>query len=216
MANNCLRSSFHHFLYTCTAIHAFAGEVEKMRHLVLLLMWWFSQCSIIFSLKVLDACSAPGNKTVHLAALMRGKGKIIACELNKERVIRLKETIKLSGASSILLWSFSSFKYHSILFYLFDISFLLQNCWTISNLPTVMSIHDHCDSFLIYYSTMFRSIFFGVSFSSISTHLSTKCYSLIWILDIEVLHGDFLNCNPNDSSFSKVKYNVLCPHSCGL
>ncbi|KAF3947041.1 hypothetical protein CMV_026771 [Castanea mollissima] len=83
--------------------------------------------------EVLDACSAPGNKTVHLAALMRGKGKIIACELNKERVIRLKETIKLSGASNI-----------------------------------------------------------------------------------EVLHGDFLNCNPNDSSFSKVKYNVLCLHSYGL
>ena len=192
-----------------------------MRHLILLFMWWFSQCIIIFSLKVLDACSAPGNKTVHLAALMRGKGKIIACELNKERVIRLKETIKLSGASSILLWYFSTFKCHSILFYLFDISFLFQNCWTISNLPTVMSICDHSDSFLIYYSTMFRSFFFffffwGVSFSSISTHLSIKCYSLTWILDIEVLHGDFLNCNPNDPSFSKVKYNVLCLHSYGL
>lgn len=54
-------------------------------------------------MKVLDACSAPGNKTVHLAALMRGKGKVIACELNEERVKRLKETIRLSGASSILL-----------------------------------------------------------------------------------------------------------------
>lgn len=52
--------------------------------------------------KVLDACSAPGNKTVHLAALMRGEGKIIACELNKERVKRLKDTIKLAGATSIL------------------------------------------------------------------------------------------------------------------
>lgn len=51
--------------------------------------------------KVLDACSAPGNKTVHLAALMKGKGKIVACELNKERVIRLKDTIKLSGAANI-------------------------------------------------------------------------------------------------------------------
>lgn len=53
--------------------------------------------------KVLDACSAPGNKTVHLAALMEGQGKIIACELNEERVKRLEHTIKLSGASSILL-----------------------------------------------------------------------------------------------------------------
>lgn len=52
--------------------------------------------------KVLDACAAPGNKTVHLAALTQGKGKIIACELHRERVQRLKETIKLAGAASIL------------------------------------------------------------------------------------------------------------------
>ncbi|KAK2644950.1 hypothetical protein Ddye_020145 [Dipteronia dyeriana] len=51
--------------------------------------------------KVLDACSAPGNKTVHLAALMKGKGKIMACELNKEMVKRLEETIRLSGAANI-------------------------------------------------------------------------------------------------------------------
>ncbi|KAG7610446.1 SAM-dependent methyltransferase RsmB/NOP2-type [Arabidopsis suecica] len=50
---------------------------------------------------VLDACSAPGNKTIHLAALMEGQGKIIACELNEERVKRLEHTIKLSGASNI-------------------------------------------------------------------------------------------------------------------
>ena len=52
--------------------------------------------------KVLDACAAPGNKTVHLAALMKRKGRIIACELSKERIKRLKDTIKLSGAYSIL------------------------------------------------------------------------------------------------------------------
>lgn len=56
--------------------------------------------------KVLDACSAPGNKTVHLAALMKGQGKIIACELNQERVKRLEQTVKLSGATSILLTFF--------------------------------------------------------------------------------------------------------------
>ncbi|KAI3906453.1 hypothetical protein MKX01_029068 [Papaver californicum] len=50
--------------------------------------------------QVLDACSAPGNKTVHLAALMRGKGKITACELNKDRVKRLEDTVKYSGAST--------------------------------------------------------------------------------------------------------------------
>ncbi|XP_044464424.1 25S rRNA (cytosine-C(5))-methyltransferase NSUN5 isoform X1 [Mangifera indica] len=51
--------------------------------------------------KVLDACSAPGNKTVHLAALMKGNGKVIACELNKERVKRLQDTVRLSGASNV-------------------------------------------------------------------------------------------------------------------
>ncbi|KAE8700381.1 hypothetical protein F3Y22_tig00110557pilonHSYRG00298 [Hibiscus syriacus] len=51
--------------------------------------------------EVLDACAAPGNKTVHLAALMRGKGKVIACELNKERIKRLTDTVRLSGARNI-------------------------------------------------------------------------------------------------------------------
>lgn len=35
---------------------------------------------------------------------MRGKGKIIACELDKERVKRLEDTVRLSGATSILPW----------------------------------------------------------------------------------------------------------------
>lgn len=51
--------------------------------------------------EVLDACAAPGNKTVHLAALMKRKGRIIACELKKERIKRLNDTIKLSGATNI-------------------------------------------------------------------------------------------------------------------
>ncbi|KAG2316623.1 hypothetical protein Bca52824_019745 [Brassica carinata] len=51
--------------------------------------------------EVLDACAAPGNKTINLAALMKGQGKIIACELNEERVKHLEQTIKLSGATNI-------------------------------------------------------------------------------------------------------------------
>lgn len=51
--------------------------------------------------EVLDACSAPGNKTVHLAALMKGKGKIVACELNMDRVKLLQNTIRVAGANNV-------------------------------------------------------------------------------------------------------------------
>ncbi|KZV51869.1 putative 28S rRNA (cytosine-C(5))-methyltransferase [Dorcoceras hygrometricum] len=51
--------------------------------------------------EVIDACAAPGNKTLHLAALMKGKGKIIACERDRERVKRLKENVTLAGALNV-------------------------------------------------------------------------------------------------------------------
>ncbi|KAL6577442.1 hypothetical protein OROMI_011718 [Orobanche minor] len=50
--------------------------------------------------EVIDACSAPGNKTVHLASLMKVKGKIVACELDEERVKLLKHTVELAGAKN--------------------------------------------------------------------------------------------------------------------
>nr|XP_024365029.1 probable 28S rRNA (cytosine-C(5))-methyltransferase isoform X2 [Physcomitrium patens] len=51
--------------------------------------------------EVLDACAAPGNKTVHLAALMAGRGKITACEINEKRAQRLQETVRLTGATNV-------------------------------------------------------------------------------------------------------------------
>ncbi|CAH9132076.1 unnamed protein product [Cuscuta epithymum] len=51
--------------------------------------------------EVIDACAAPGNKTVHLAALMNGKGKVHACELDKERFKILKHTVELAGAANV-------------------------------------------------------------------------------------------------------------------
>lgn len=51
--------------------------------------------------KVIDACAAPGNKTVHLAALMNGEGNIIACELNKDRAKTLQHTVRRSGANNV-------------------------------------------------------------------------------------------------------------------
>ncbi|CAM6099432.1 unnamed protein product [Calypogeia fissa] len=51
--------------------------------------------------EVVDACAAPGNKTVHLSALLQGSGKIYACEKNSKRVHRLRETVKLTGANNV-------------------------------------------------------------------------------------------------------------------
>ncbi|KAL6604592.1 hypothetical protein ACP70R_043019 [Stipagrostis hirtigluma subsp. patula] len=52
------------------------------------------------TIQVIDACAAPGNKTVHLAALMNGEGSIIACELNRERAKTLQHTVRRSGANN--------------------------------------------------------------------------------------------------------------------
>jgi len=39
---------------------------------------------------VLDACAAPGMKTIQLSNLMHNKGKIIACDVNSERILVLE------------------------------------------------------------------------------------------------------------------------------
>ncbi|EFJ21036.1 hypothetical protein SELMODRAFT_107682 [Selaginella moellendorffii] len=51
--------------------------------------------------EVLDACASPGNKTVHLAALMKGKGRVTACELHRKRLQVLQDTVKRAGANNI-------------------------------------------------------------------------------------------------------------------
>ena len=50
---------------------------------------------------VLDACSAPGNKTLHLSALMENTGTIFAIERDSKRFMRLKQNIKQHGANNI-------------------------------------------------------------------------------------------------------------------
>lgn len=50
---------------------------------------------------VLDMCAAPGNKTTHLAAIMKNKGKIFAVEMNTRRYGTLVEMVQATNSSII-------------------------------------------------------------------------------------------------------------------
>ncbi|KAF5830704.1 S-adenosyl-L-methionine-dependent methyltransferase [Dunaliella salina] len=49
-----------------------------------------------------DCCAAPGNKTTHVAALMQGKGRIIAFDKDPSRLRRLQATAQLAGAVDVI------------------------------------------------------------------------------------------------------------------
>lgn len=51
--------------------------------------------------KVLDACSAPGGKTTHLAELMNNKGEIIACDIHEHRIKLVEENADRLGINII-------------------------------------------------------------------------------------------------------------------
>ncbi len=51
--------------------------------------------------KVLDLCAAPGSKTSQIAALMNGKGEILACEENGVRFQKLEHTLRLQGTANV-------------------------------------------------------------------------------------------------------------------
>jgi 16S rRNA (cytosine967-C5)-methyltransferase len=51
--------------------------------------------------RVLDLCAAPGGKSTHLAALMRGEGEVRAVERNRARAVELEETARRLHADSV-------------------------------------------------------------------------------------------------------------------
>ena len=51
--------------------------------------------------RVLDLCAAPGGKTTHLAALMGGRGEIVAVERNRARAAALQRTAQRMRAENV-------------------------------------------------------------------------------------------------------------------
>jgi 16S rRNA (cytosine967-C5)-methyltransferase len=51
--------------------------------------------------RVLDTCASPGGKTTALAAMMEGRGLVVACDVRERRIDLLRRTVTASGASNV-------------------------------------------------------------------------------------------------------------------
>ncbi len=55
--------------------------------------------------KVLDMCAAPGSKTTQIAAIMNNQGEIIANDISRERLYKLKANLELQGVTNAMTTS---------------------------------------------------------------------------------------------------------------
>lgn len=51
--------------------------------------------------RVFDACAGAGGKTLHLAAIMKGRGEVVAHDINSRRLSELKPRMKRSGVQNV-------------------------------------------------------------------------------------------------------------------
>jgi 16S rRNA (cytosine967-C5)-methyltransferase len=51
--------------------------------------------------RVFDACAGAGGKTLHLAAIMKGRGEVVAHDINERRLAEIRPRLKRSGAQNV-------------------------------------------------------------------------------------------------------------------
>ncbi|MFA6074419.1 MAG: 16S rRNA (cytosine(967)-C(5))-methyltransferase RsmB [Negativicutes bacterium] len=50
---------------------------------------------------VIDCCAAPGGKTTHIAALMKNRGRVVACDIFQHKIDMITQNVGLAGASIV-------------------------------------------------------------------------------------------------------------------
>lgn len=58
-------------------------------------------CAPFLGSSVIDACAGAGGKTLHLAAIMKNKGKIVALDVDEHKLLTLKQRARRAGAFNI-------------------------------------------------------------------------------------------------------------------
>ena len=53
------------------------------------------------AMRVCDVCAGAGGKTLHVSALMKNKGKIVAMDINKFKLSELRKRSNRNGAFNI-------------------------------------------------------------------------------------------------------------------
>ena len=73
---------------------------------------------------IVDFCSAPGGKTMHIAQLMGGKGKVLATDIDSKRLEKVEENACRLGTSSVEVVEYD-------------------------DLPYILAAEDDCDAILL-------------------------------------------------------------------
>jgi len=78
--------------------------------------------------KVLDACAGAGGKTLHMAAIMKNRGEIVASDINTQRLSELRKRARRAGAFNIRVMTSEELQDQERFRQAFDVVFIDAPC----------------------------------------------------------------------------------------